>query len=381
MSMQVVTGSSTRIKLNLFSFLKILAAELSKRCKCVVMVSRKKEKTAIREDKTALQIAVTQRHANTSTMHSASMYRTVCSLRQSSQMIWHFFCFSDTTDLCCNNCQYRPANYTCRPAVSECDVAEVCSGDSGDCPSDSFVTDGESCGNGLYCASGQCTSRDLQCRQRGSVMNVTRACGAIDGCQLACDNPHGFGCILFNGNFLDGTPCGVGGACKAGSCSLDNFGTNAKNWINDHLYIVIPVAAVVGLLLLCCISRCILYGCCGYGGYRAVNKGGYVVTTAPQQPYSAYPPPYSAQPYYAPPPHSGSSAPGHWVDPSQYNGTGPTLPSAAYAPGPGQIREAYEMNSPETWRSNSVSPAPRDGGSNGNISGRVRRFEEQMGSH
>ena len=136
-----------------------------------------------------------------------------------------FFFNSDSSDLCCQNCQPRAKDTVCRAAVSECDVEEKCPGDSGDCPKDGFKTDGDSCGDHLQCASGQCTSRDQQCRQRGSDMNISRACGAASGsCQMICDNPGSFSCLAFNGFFIDGTPCGVGGACKDGKCSLDNFG-------------------------------------------------------------------------------------------------------------------------------------------------------------
>ena len=56
-------------------------------------------------------------------------------------------------------------------------------------------------------------------------MKISKACGSASGsCQMICDNPGSFSCLLFNGFFIDGTPCGVGGACKNGECSLDNFG-------------------------------------------------------------------------------------------------------------------------------------------------------------
>ncbi|KAI8141972.1 Metallo-peptidase family M12-domain-containing protein [Fennellomyces sp. T-0311] len=277
----------------------------------------------------------------------------------------------DATDLCCENCAPRSADYVCRPAVSNCDVEEKCPGDSGDCPKDQHKTDGENCGDHLQCASGQCTSRDQQCRQRGADMNITRACGSASGsCQMICDGQGAFSCLLFNGFFIDGTPCGVGGACKDGKCSLDNFGDNAKNWIDNNKEIAIPVIIVVGLLVLFCLFRCLCYGCCGYGGYRTLNNksGVYVVSSAP--------PVYTTnQPYYHPPPGQQ----GQWVDPSQYNGqynsnynAPPSAPPPAYAPSPPGQREAYEMNP----RTNSTSPSP--GGHDSEISGRVQRFQERM---
>ncbi|CAO3599534.1 unnamed protein product [Absidia cylindrospora] len=288
----------------------------------------------------------------------------------------------DYNDLCCSNCQIRPANYECRPSSGSCDTAEVCDGTSGNCPADKFKDDGSDCGNGLQCASGQCTSRDVQCRSRGSAMNITRACGGMTGsgsCQMSCADPHGFAsCYIFTGNFLDGTPCGVGGSCKQGSCSLDNFGSNAKNWIDSHLQIVIPVAIVVGLLVLFCISRCIFSGT---RGYRNVNNDAYVVTTIPGQAHGG---PYGAPPsggqYYAPPPPQQQPPPHGWVDPAMYNGS-PMAPPPSYTPNSttGQApRDVYEMNPTNQWNSNNTSstPQPPQSPPGNNNHGGARRFNE-----
>ncbi|KAI8377741.1 Metallo-peptidase family M12-domain-containing protein [Radiomyces spectabilis] len=266
----------------------------------------------------------------------------------------------DYNDLCCDKCQIRPSSYVCRPAASECDLEEKCPGDSGVCPPDKYKDDTSSCGNGMQCASGQCTSRDQQCRARGVSMNVTRACSAASGsCVLTCAYNGGLGtCLQFNGYFLDGTSCGIGGTCKNGHCDLQNFGSNVKNWFDQHKEIVIPVAIVVGLLLLFCFFRC----CCYYrGGYRNLrDKDAYIVTTAPAGPgYNMpyYPPPGQVpypppgqMPYPPPPPPNG------WVDPAAYNGPPtPAVPPPSYTPSRGQ---AYEMNPADTWQSRSASPQP-----------------------
>lgn len=129
-----------------------------------------------------------------------------------------------------------------------------------------------------------------------------------------------------------------------------SLGDNAKNWIDNHKEIVIPVAIVVGLLVLFCIFRC----CC-MSYYRRRNGGVYVIGGTPQQP----PPP----PYY-PPPQA------QWVDPSRYNGA-PSMPPPSYTP---PTREAYEMNSSGNWQQ-PQQPESREGG---DISGRVQRFQEQQ---
>ncbi|KAI9323718.1 Metallo-peptidase family M12-domain-containing protein [Dichotomocladium elegans] len=273
----------------------------------------------------------------------------------------------DSTDLCCSGCQPRAAGYVCRPAASECDVEETCPGDSGNCPADVHKENGASCSNGRQCASGQCTSRDQQCRERGIGMDVTGSCSAAGtSCQVICSTRGGgLSCTGFNGYYVDGTPCGVGGTCQKGKCSLDNFGENVGNWIENHKQIAIPVFILVGLLILFCIIRCLFYGCFGYGrGYRSLgNKDGYVITTVSNaQPQPYYPPP---------PPHP---IPQGWVDPAAYNGT-PMAPPPTYTPGPagpgqppmpmtGQqvagAREAYEMNPASSWREppSSTPPVP-----------------------
>ncbi|KAI9281049.1 Metallo-peptidase family M12B Reprolysin-like-domain-containing protein, partial [Sporodiniella umbellata] len=245
----------------------------------------------------------------------------------------------DVNDLCCDKCQFRPANYTCRASSNECDIAEVCTGTSGKCPKDLYKDDLTSCGNGLQCASGQCTSRDQQCVSRGTTYNIKSACGATNGCQVTCQDPRSvMACITFPGSFADGTPCGIGGVCSAGRCNSDNVGNNIKNWIETHKEIVIPVAVIVGLLLLIC-----LYRCCCYRRTPGYNDLGstYIVTQPPppQPMYPPGPPPHyppggAPGPYYTPP---------GWVDPAAYNGTRegvqPPLPSYSQSdPRPHDIR-------------------------------------------
>lgn len=124
----------------------------------------------------------------------------------------------DSNEDCCKNCQFAPSSLVCRPSVGSCDPAETCTGSSPYCPEDKNKPNGESCGNGLTCASGQCTSRDQQCR---TVMggytqgrNDTYAC-QNGGCQIACASPQfGSGCYSIQQNFLDGTSCAAGGTCQ-----------------------------------------------------------------------------------------------------------------------------------------------------------------------
>ena len=97
------------------------------------------------------------------------------------------------------------------------------------------TTIGSSCGDGLQCASGQCTSRDQQCRtvMGQHLSNSTHSCYDTD-CQLTCASPE-FGpgtCFRMQQNFLDGTPCNGDGRCKAGVCNGSTTLGQVKSWIN-----------------------------------------------------------------------------------------------------------------------------------------------------
>ncbi|KAK0523418.1 hypothetical protein OC835_006266 [Tilletia horrida] len=196
----------------------------------------------------------------------------------------------------------------CRPAVdARCDVAETCSGTSAECPTDVTEPDGTSCASGLRCAAGVCTSRDLQCQQAGSSLNVTRACPTSfdTGCSIACRDPDNFSsCLVLQQTFVDGTPCRWGGRCENGECQTGSWQDVFKGWYRDNLRISIPVTIVVGvlvLLLLWALLRCIINAC-----FR--RRGG------------AYSAPSSS--YRRRRGRSGqdSRPPSGWVDPAPWNG-------------------------------------------------------------
>lgn len=237
-------------------------------------------------------------------------------------------------------------------------------GTSGNCPVDKYKDDLTSCGSGLQCASGQCTSRDAQCVARGATMSIKKSCSALSDCEVSCQNPQSsMSCITFPGYFTDGTPCGVGGICKTGKCNSDNAGNVILDWINNHKQIVIPVAIIVGLFFLFCLFRCCCYT--GASGYNNIAKTTYIIPA--QQPYQGqyngqppyYPPPPNQQPYYAPPSNG-------WVDPAQYNGAGPGYaprqPLPVYTQNdPHSVtpqHESYELNNANNWQ-NRGTPAPQ----------------------
>ncbi|XP_038624663.1 disintegrin and metalloproteinase domain-containing protein 15 isoform X2 [Tachyglossus aculeatus] len=73
-----------------------------------------------------------------------------------------------SADLCCQDCQFRPAGWECRPRRGACDLAEFCPGDGPRCPPDSSLGDGEPCGPGAgeeaVCVGGLCASYTAQCQ-------------------------------------------------------------------------------------------------------------------------------------------------------------------------------------------------------------------------
>ncbi|CAK7238887.1 MAG: hypothetical protein STHCBS139747_000308 [Sporothrix thermara] len=173
-------------------------------------------------------------------------------------------CDPSNDECCTSTCQLAGSDVVCRPSTGSCDPAETCSGTSATCPEDTTSPDGTACGAsgaGLACASGQCTSRDLQCKTlMGSLTtsNDTYAC-SDNGCQLSCASPE-FGantCLSMSQNFLDGTPCQGGGHCSNGDCEDVSVAKEIAHAFRTNLDIVIPVAAVIGVLLLLAISSCI----------------------------------------------------------------------------------------------------------------------------
>ncbi|KAK7980552.1 HypA protein [Apiospora arundinis] len=224
-------------------------------------------------------------------------------------------CDPSNEDCCTPQCQFASGGTVCRASTGSCDPAETCSGTAPTCPKDVKAEDGQKCGSdgaGLTCASGQCTSRDLQCKTIVSNLNgdnSTKSCGS-GGCTLSCASaqlgPNA--CYTLKQYFLDGTPCDGGGKCNNGQCQGSNFLNQAQAWINDNKQIFIPVVAVVGGLILIALLSC-LASCCRRRRPRRVMKptqpnpswqGGYGGGGAWQAANVARPPPAYGQQGWSP---------------------------------------------------------------------------------
>jgi hypothetical protein len=66
---------------------------------------------------------------------------------------------------CCSSlCRFLAYGTQCRGAANDCDVAEYCSGDFGECPEDTHIVDGTPCGSNTgYCNDGMCPTHHSQC--------------------------------------------------------------------------------------------------------------------------------------------------------------------------------------------------------------------------
>lgn len=271
----------------------------------------------------------------------------------------------DANDSCCVSCQFAASDYVCRASTGECDIEETCTGNSSTCPTDTHKDDGDECGSegsGLKCASGQCTSRDEQCRsmlgsQAGT--NDTSACNddQFPSCQVFCSVPSNSmmakSCTTNSQNYIDGTPCQNGGHCENGTCK------GSRSWIDEHKKIIIPVVAGVGGLVLLAILISMFRRCrrqrrvmkpmapapAAYGAWprpmpppqqspmRRLRRSpgpGYIPAGPPPQgpypgPYGPYPGPNGAPRGPPPAPYSGYPGPG------PYDGPPPYTPTARYA--------------------------------------------------
>ncbi|KAF4985759.1 hypothetical protein FDECE_16336 [Fusarium decemcellulare] len=171
-------------------------------------------------------------------------------------------CDFTNEDCCTDKCKFASSGTVCRESTGPCDPEEKCAGNNANCPKDEHKNDGDNCGDGLQCASGQCTSRDEQCQARyqNTTSREVEACS--DSCLISCrysDAGDGV-CTQRNQNFLDGTPCGGGGKCDNGECKGRSTWKQIVEWFEDHKNIAIPVGCVIaGLVLLAFLSCC--YSC------------------------------------------------------------------------------------------------------------------------
>ncbi|ETS64719.1 hypothetical protein PaG_00671 [Moesziomyces aphidis] len=255
-------------------------------------------------------------------------------------------CDPASSPCCSDSCSFAPSSQMCRPSVdSRCDTAEYCTGSSAECPADQTNEDGSSCGNGLTCANGFCTSRDLQCQQAstGSI-SFRSACSAsnANSCQLTCQSPTSRNqCLILQQPFIDGTSCGYGGRCENGECKSGSWQTTFRNLYKDNLRISIPVTIIVGIIVLLILWAIVRRCCCSSRRQRGV--GGAKASRASRGPNMGYAPGSAYNPVATP----------------QSTGSGSNAPNG-FAPPPGPpppARESYRPSRHSAW----VDPAAFNG--------------------
>lgn len=171
---------------------------------------------------------------------------TNCTLKKGAQ------CY-DGNGPCCKDCLIVERNkLVCRNNTSLCDVEERCDGVSIACPSNLFREDGSACGDGLSCASGQCTSRDLQCKILAKRFLSLGECSTSSKaeCEMICSASSS--CIKLANYYLDGTPC-QSGKCYAGECR----GNSVLDFVQDNKFAII--GSVTGLSLLFIVATICIY--------------------------------------------------------------------------------------------------------------------------
>ncbi|KAJ3393126.1 hypothetical protein HDU92_007957 [Lobulomyces angularis] len=129
-----------------------------------------------------------------------------------------------STQECCENCQFKPAGAICRSSLDMCTLNQTCTGKEAFCHKSAILTNGVTCipsgapnnAKNTICASGVCTSRDLQCAgaiETGFSKTIKACKNKENSCVLECETEGG-SCIELNDNFLDGTACLGGGYCE-----------------------------------------------------------------------------------------------------------------------------------------------------------------------
>ncbi|XP_028287612.1 zinc metalloproteinase-disintegrin-like 2d [Parambassis ranga] len=144
--------------------------------------------------------------------------------------------------LCCEGCQMKPPGSVCRKSASDCDLPEHCSGESQDCPEDSFEMNGKPCynqGQG-FCYNGQCPTHEQHCWRLFGT-------GARSGPDLCFDlNKRGEEGANCGRNKFSFTPCALANLkcgsifCEGGGESITGkraaytvFGVECKLAVDD----------------------------------------------------------------------------------------------------------------------------------------------------
>jgi|GEM_PF-1570847 len=142
------------------------------------------------------------------------------------------YCSGDSVDCPSNFVYQNYHNVVCRPSAGACDVAEKCSG-SVNCPSNTYQSNGTSCGICKYCQSGSCVNVSSS---YGSNLDPNNQCDTADCYTGNCGNNTGVCAYYTSGqrNCNVCYSCNTGGICTAitGSGSKPYLGCGSGNCVN-----------------------------------------------------------------------------------------------------------------------------------------------------
>ncbi|KAM3925147.1 zinc metalloproteinase-disintegrin-like VLAIP-B [Leptodactylus fuscus] len=176
---------------------------------------------------------------------------------------------------CCEKCKIKKAGVVCRPAKDDCDLADMCTGKSPECPKDRFIYNGHQCNDGQgVCYNGKCPMLESQCSQLwgpSAAVAVQRCftenqkglfyahCKEVDGSYTRCqpqdvkcgvlfcsggsENPSVYAktvsflsckaVLAISGMVQNGTKCGEGKVCQDGKCVSINSAYRSANCSAD----------------------------------------------------------------------------------------------------------------------------------------------------
>ncbi|KAH0506945.1 Disintegrin and metalloproteinase domain-containing protein 22 [Microtus ochrogaster] len=152
-----------------------------------------------------------------------------CTLTQDSQC---------SDGLCCKKCKFQPLGTVCREAVNDCDIREICSGNSSQCAPNVHKMDGYSCDSTQgICFGGRCKTRDRQCKyiwgqkvtasdkycyEKLNIEGTEKGnCGKDKDTWIQCNKRGGHVKLEEDvdlGYVEDGTPCGPQMMCLEHRC-------------------------------------------------------------------------------------------------------------------------------------------------------------------
>lgn len=109
-------------------------------------------------------------------------------------------------DCCSPTCTFVAAGTVCRTSAGQCDIAEMCTGNSGVCPTDGLAADGTTCNDGNAC------SQTDACQTGTCIGSNPVVCTASTQCHIAgiCNPTTG---VCSNPQVPEGTACSDGNGC------------------------------------------------------------------------------------------------------------------------------------------------------------------------